>query len=298
MEIQQLEQFYTIAQCGNVTKAAQKLHMSQPSLSRSLHALETELGASLFDRIGRNISLNDTGRFVLKRAADILNSAEILKRDTEQFIQNENLSLDIYSPVPMGDMEEIIIKFKHRYPNVRIRKAAWHSERLKNVIPDITFFASPIIHKEPNYLLLGEERVIIAVSRENPLSHNDSLRLADLANEEFVSVLSDSPFYEIASHMFLEAGFKPNIIAEDQDYNQVFAYVANNFGIAVAPEITWFGRWKKDIAAIPISDIHRKRYLYLKWPENTIMNWATLRFREFVIDHFNSNYGFTCSLNS
>ena len=48
--------------------------------------------------------------------------------------------------------------------------------------------------------------------------------------------------------------------------------------------------------AFPSSDIHRKRYLYLKWPENTVMNAATLRFREYLINHFNTEYGFTCKL--
>ena len=145
--------------------------------------------------------------------------------------------------------------------------------------------------------MLGEENIILAVSRNNPLSKESSLKLADLSEERFVSVLSDSPFYEITTHMFLEAGFKPQFAAEDQDYNQVFAFVANDFGIALAPEITWFGRWRKEIAAVPISDVHRKRYLYLKWPENTIMNWATLRFRDYLIEHFNQHYGFTCSLS-
>ena len=298
MEIRQLKHFCTIAQCGNLTRAAQKLHMSQPSLSRSLYSLESELGIQLFDRIGRNIALNDAGRFVLTRALNVLDAADTIKRDTEQFIYDENFSLDIYSPVPMGDMEKIIITFKQRYPNVRLRKAAWPSERLKDITPHITFFASPTIHKEANYLTLGEERVIIAVSRNNPLSERKSVRLADLADEQFVSVLSDSPFYKIVSDMFVEAGFEPHVIAEDQDYNQVFSYVANDFGIAIAPEITWFGRWRKEIASIPISDVHRKRYLHLKWPENTIMNWATLRFRDFVIDYFNETYGFTCQLHS
>lgn len=292
MEMQQLQNFYVIAQCESLTKAAQKLHTSQPSLSRSLHSLENELGAPLFDRVGRNIVLNDAGRFALSKVVDVLDSAESIKLDISDFIHNKNFSVDIYSPVPMGEFEDIIIGFKEQYPNVRLRMASWNSSRLKSVQPSITFFASPHIHKEPNYLLLGEEQVCLAVSRNNPLSKVENVSLASLSNAPFVSTLCDSPFYSIITEMFSQAGFKPNTVIEDQDYNRVMSYVAHDFGIALAPSITWFGRWREQVTSIPLNDIHGKRYLYLKWPENSVMNWATLRFRDFVIKHFNERYGF------
>ncbi len=292
MEMQQLQNFYVIAQCESLTKAAQKLHTSQPSLSRSLHSLENELGAPLFDRVGRNIVLNDAGRFALSKVIDVLDSAESIKLDISDFIHNKNFSVDIYSPVPMGEFEDIIIGFKEQYPNVRLRMASWNSTKLKTVKPSITFFASPHIHKEPNYLLLGEEQVCLAVSRNNSLSNASSVSLASLSDVPFVSTLCDSPFYSIISKMYSQAGFKPNTVIEDQDYNRVMSYVAHDFGVALAPSITWFGRWHEQVASIPLNDIHGKRYLYLKWPENSVMNWATLRFRDFVIKHFNKNYGF------
>lgn len=297
MEMQQLYNFYVIAQCESLTKAAQKLHTSQPSLSRSLHSLENELGLPLFDRIGRNIVLNDAGKFVLNKVGDVLSSAASIKVDVSQFIQSKNFSVDIYSPVPMGAFEDIIIGFKNKYPNVRIRMASWNSPKLKNTQPNITFFASPHVHKEPNYLLLGEEEVCLAVAKTNPLSSNKSIPLMALSDVPFVSALCDSPFYEIISDMFSHAGFTPNTIIEDQDYNRVMSYVSNDFGVALAPSITWFGRWSKTVKAVPLSDIHRKRYLYLKWPENTVMSWATLRFRDYVIKHFNETYGFTCGID-
>lgn len=297
MEMQQLQNFYVIAQCESLTKAAQKLHTSQPSLSRSLHSLENELGAPLFDRVGRNIVLNDAGRFALSKVIDVLDSTESIKLDISDFIHNKNFSVDIYSPVPMGEFEDIIIGFKEQYPNVRLRMASWNSAKLKTVQPSITFFASPHVHKEPNYLLLGEEQVCLAVSRNNSLSKVSSASLASLSDAPFVSTLCDSPFYSIISKMFSQAGFKPNTVIEDQDYNRVMSYVAHDFGVALAHSITWFGRWREQVASIPLNDIHGKRYLYLKWPENSVMNWATLRFRDFVIKHFNENYGFNVKID-
>lgn len=295
MELQQLKYFCTIAECENLTKAAQKLHVSQPSLSRSLHALEDELGTTLFDRVGRNIVLNNAGRVALNRILAVLDSAESVKREVDEFVHDKNHTVNVYAPVPMGYTDEIITEFKEQYPDIHLRVGSKPSNLLESIQPDITFFASPIVHREPNYLMLGEEDIVLAVSKKNPLANRSSVALSSLSNEHFISVLG-SRYSEIVSHMFLEAGFRPNVIIEDQEADRMMGYVARDMGVTLAPAITWFGRWNDKVAALHLSDVHRKRYLYLKWPENTVMSWATLRFREHVINHYNTLYGFSCTI--
>lgn len=295
MELQQLKYFCTIAECENLTKAAQKLHVSQPSLSRSLHALEDELGTALFDRIGRNIVLNNAGRVALIRILTVLDSAESVKREVDEFVHDKNHTVNVYAPVPMGYTEEIITTFKEDHPDIHLRVGSKPSNLLESIKPDITFFASPIVHKEPNYLRLGEEDIVLAVAKTNPLANRSSVALSSLSNEKFISVLG-SRYSDIVTHMFLEAGYHPNIVVEDQEADRMMGYVSRDFGITLAPAITWYGTWHDTVASVHLSDVHRKRYLYLKWPENTVMSWATLRFREHLIEHYNSRYGFTCSV--
>lgn len=298
MELQQLEYFCVIAECENLTKAAQKLHVSQPSLSRSLRALEDELGAPLFDRVGRNIALNDAGHIALKQARFTLDSTDAIRRDVEDFIHDKNNTVNFYCPVPMGYESEILVGFKRKYPDINLRVGTFNStyaERLKKLQPDITFFASPIQHKEPNFLLLGEEDIVLAASCNHELAQRESVALSSLKSERFLGLLP-STLADIFAHMFLEAGFNPKVVIEDQQYSRIMAYVASGYGLSLAPRITWFGEWNDRVAAIPLEDVHRRRYLYLKWPENTVMNWATLRFREYLIDHFNETYGFTCGM--
>jgi DNA-binding transcriptional LysR family regulator len=248
--------------------------------------------------VGRNIVLNDAGRIAQERALVVLDSADTVKHDVEAFVHEKNLSVNLWAPVPMGNNEAVIIGFKRKHPDIHLRVASYntrYSERLKIFQPDITFFASPLLHKEPNYLILGEEHIVLAVSKKNPLSQRDSVALADLANEPFVSLLPGT-LYDMVESMYLEAGFVPNVVIEEQDYARITAYVAEDFGVTLAPAITWFGHRENGIAKIPISDVSRKRYLYLKWPENTVMNTATLQLRKYLIDHFNTHYGFTCGL--
>lgn len=67
-------------------------------------------------------------------------------------------------------------------------------------------------------------------------------------------------------------------------------YVSEGIGFTIAPSITWFGNWKNRVIAIPISDVHRKRYIYLKWPEDTVMNYATMKFRDYLVKYFSLTY--------
>src|ERR1700683_1224206 len=90
MELHQLRYFVAAAECGNVSRAAERCHVAQPSLSQQLQKLESLLGVALFDRIGRGIAITDAGRALLPRARQIL--AHV--RDTESNLKRESEGCD------------------------------------------------------------------------------------------------------------------------------------------------------------------------------------------------------------
>lgn len=217
MDLQQLKYLCVIAECQNLTKAARRLHVSQPSLSRYLHSLEDELGTALFDRVGRNIVLNSVGYVAVNDALAVLDSVNSLKDDVSSFMHERNLTVNVYSPVPMGNYGDIIKGFCKDNPNFYLRMGSMgttYSNRLEQLRPDIPFFASPILHKEPNYLMLGEEDLVVAVSINSAYANCDELALADLVRDPFVSLLP-STLYDMVLHMFLELGTKPNVVVAD-----------------------------------------------------------------------------------
>lgn len=292
MELQQLIYFEEIAKCGSLTKAAEKLHTSQPSLSRNLHALEDELGTYLFDRVGRNIVLNNAGRIALQRVVAVLDSVEGIKNDVEEYVLDKRYSVDFYCPVPMGHAESALMDFKRRHPDIRLRIAAYNSPQLANIQPDLTFFASSINHTESNYLRLGDEDIVLIVPKDDPLASEESVALESLYDRDFVGLLP-SAIYSTIDQMFVEAGFRPHQVIQTQEFNQLLTFVEAGFGITLGAGITWFNeRWEKSLARIPLSDIKRKRSIYLKWPENAIPTLATICLRDFIIGYFNDNYGF------
>lgn len=291
MKLQQLKEFCVIAQCENLTKAAKVLHTSQPSLSRNLRMLEEELNAELFTRTGRNIVLNDAGRFALERIAPALTNLDGVKRDIDKFVYDGSRSVDVFAPEPIPGLEEIIADFCGRYPDIKLRVSSQKIDRLKNTRPSIAIISSPIPREESNYLLLEEEPFSLMVSRDNYLAARKSVKLEQLSREPFVLPLQGA-LSETTTHMLQDAGITPSVVLEDNDRMRIMSYVAKGIGVTLAPAKTWIQGWEGKVAAIPLADSDAKRYLYLKWPEGSLMNWAAMKFRDCVVKHLNETCGF------
>ncbi len=293
MKLQQLKEFCVIAQCESLTKAAKMLHTSQPSLSRNLRALEEELNAELFTRTGRNIVLNDAGRFAFERIAPALINLDGVKQDISKFVYNDARSIDLFIPEPIPGLESIVACFKKQHPDVKLRVSSQEIRRLKSTQPNLTIFSSPISRNEGNLLLLGEESFCLMVSKNNPLAGNSRINLAQIQQEPLVRALQGSLF-DTTVQMLQDAGVNPSIVLEDNDRNRIMSYVAEGIGVALAPGKTWIQGWQEQVVALPIADSQAKRYLYLKWPEGSLLNWATLKFRDKLADHLNRTCGFNC----
>ncbi|MGI6590951.1 MAG: LysR family transcriptional regulator [Eggerthellaceae bacterium] len=286
MELYQLRYFAAVARCENITEASRDLHVSQPSLSRAIRKLEEELDVELFDRIGRRIVLNDNGRVFSDSVTKVLDSVDSVEQDLNRYVHDRKRTLNIFSPVPMGDEAEILCGFMKKYPHVRVRCAAESTPYLANEVFDVEFFASFVSHDESNYLRLGAEKLVLSVPKGHPLASCESVRLRDLKDERFIMILP-SKIRSVIDSMFAEAEFDPHIAAETQYCQYMNSYVAEGMGIAVVPGVTWFSKQdRKRVVPIPISDIERHRTLYLKWPERTPMMQASQDFCDYLVGYF------------
>ncbi len=285
MELYQLEYFRVIADTQNLQEAAKRLHVSQPSLSRCIKSLEEELGTSLFDRVGRAIVLNEAGQIMLQRANVTLDSAESIKREVLAFVRSKQQTINLFAPVPFGNDESLLFNFKRDHPSIRIRIGVAPAERLMNEVPDLTFFASSIVHEEPNYLLLGEEQFVLAASRYSPLASMESVNLADLGDLDFIFPMPCG-CRDLIESMFYEVGIKPRIMMENQSYHQTVGAVIMGYGYAVTPSITWFSSRDTNVLKIPFNDVRRKRFLYLKWPEDAVLSSSVSAFKDYLVEHF------------
>ena len=285
MELYQLKYLQEIARTGSLREAARQLHITQPPLSRCIKALEDEIGEPLFDRVGRNLVLNDVGKVVLLGANATLKSAESIKQSVDEFVRTREQTINLYAPVPLGNDARVLYDFKQEHPNVRLRVGVAPTDSLKYEIPDLIFFASMVDHREKrNYLHLGDEDIVLAVRPDSALANEESIALADLGSEDFISNVPNV-YTTMLKSMFAQAGIDPHIVMENQSYQQIVDAVSLGFGIALVPEITWLNE-QSNVKLIPLSDVHRSRHLYLKWPEGTVLSGAAEMMKDYLVDHY------------
>lgn len=286
MELYQLQYFCSVARHGNITKAAEELHVSQPALSRSIKKLEEEVGVDLFNRVGRHIELNDKGEVFLSAAESALKSVDSVSQTLDRYVREKNSTLNVRNPCFFGDDEGVIAGFLKTHPNIYVRCASEPTPFFENEIPDLTFFASFSRHDEPNCVALGQENIVLSVPKEHPLAEAHSVKLADLRYEKFVTVLPCA-LRNVMDGMFAEAGFVPHFVLEDQHCRSINRLVAHGLGIALAPEITWFSATDRDlVTTVPLSDVKRTRTLYLRWSEGVHLSPAAVAFKEYLIEYY------------
>ena len=198
MELRVLNYFLAIAREENFTKAAQQLHVTQPTLSRQIADLEQELGVELFVRSNHNIFLTEDGMILKRRAQEILSLADKTKRD---FLQKDEA---LSGTISIGSGEfrsteylaKIIAAFRKKYPNVRYEIYSGNAGNIRDYIErgflDIGLMSEPIDMRKYNFVNMPiKEQWGVFVQKDSPLYGKDSIRPADLAGMSVVTATGD-----------------------------------------------------------------------------------------------------------
>lgn len=192
MELRVLNYFLMVAREENITKAAQLLHITQPTLSRQLMQLEDELGVKLFKRSNHNIILTDEGMLLKRRAQELISLAEKTKRE---FQQNEQLSGEI--AIGSGEFKSftyfssIIAYFRQRYPLVRFEIYSGNADNIKDRIEsgllDIGLLSDPVDISKYEFIRLPEKEVWgILTHEDSDLARKGYAAPKDLINQNLM----------------------------------------------------------------------------------------------------------------
>ncbi|MDP9173970.1 MAG: LysR substrate-binding domain-containing protein [Planctomycetota bacterium] len=194
MELQQLRYFVAAAECGSVSRAADRCHVAQPSLSQQLKKLEVSLGVNLFDRMGRGIVITDAGRALLPRARRIL--AEV--RDTELNITREagdcqgTLTVGAIPTMAPYLLPAALENLRAAYPKCQIAVREGLTETLVEALADneidCALLSTPVQDDLLEIEVLAEEELLIAVPRSHPAAAHSEVTFADLRGQPTVSL--------------------------------------------------------------------------------------------------------------
>lgn len=245
MELRHLRYFIAVAEEQNVTKAAARLNLSQPPLSRQVRDLEEELGVDLFHRAGKSVKLTEAGRFFLTKAREIVCDAETAAQQLrEQFgAAARTVRLGFIGPVLDDLVVPSVREFRQRHPKTKVSlfdlPPRAQLDRLKNHELDAAILGN--LEDEDRSLFsvqpLWRGRMILVLPELHLYAARKSLKLALLAEEDWVS-LSDSFFpgrRAFLNDVCRRAGFEPKIRAELDSLPLMLAAVAAGEGVGIMP---------------------------------------------------------------
>ncbi|MCU7762807.1 LysR family transcriptional regulator [Priestia megaterium] len=189
MEIRVLRYFLAVAREGNITRAADVLHVTQPTLSRQLKDLEQELGKKLFIRSSHSVFLTDEGMLLRNRAEEIVNMVD--KLEAEFSSMEETIGGDVYigggETEAMKHIARVAKDVQVRYPNIRYHLYSGNeediTERLDKGLLDFGILIQPADISKYNYLNMPAKDVWgVVMRKDSPLALKESIQAGDLLN--------------------------------------------------------------------------------------------------------------------
>jgi LysR family cyn operon transcriptional activator len=240
MNLRHLRAFAAIADTGGFARAAARLHLSQPALSRQIHALEGELGVPLFNRIGRRVQLTSEGEHLLRRSRRLLVEADSLGEHARLLKAGEAglLRVGATPQVIENLLADFLPQYRRRHPGVEVQLVEDGGVRLQGRLEhgefDLTL-TSGVEGTRFRYQTLYPMHLLAAVSPRHRLARRTTLEVADLADEPLMLLqrgFASRAWIDIASQV---ANIRPRVLLESAAPHTLVALVGTDYGIAILP---------------------------------------------------------------
>jgi DNA-binding transcriptional LysR family regulator len=246
MELRHLRYFVAVAEELHFARAAKRLGMAQPPLSRQIKQLETELNVRLFHRADRKVQLTQAGALFLPQARETLMQAERAALIVQRAARGELGLLNIATPSSMpftGILPEMLRAYRQAYPDVQLLlQELGINRQLQGLINgeiDIGFIRLPVTHFPSGihaHTIL-REKILVALHEDHPLAARERISLASLAHEAFIMYPYDlgGGLYDITTSLCRKAGFAPRIEQEAKTVPMAVSLAAAGLGVALVP---------------------------------------------------------------
>lgn len=243
MELHQLRYACAVAETGSFSRAAERCQIAQPSLSQQVLKLEEELGAKLFDRLGRGLRLTESGRAFLPHARIILDQINAARASVA------SNHADVRGSVTLGAIPTIApyliprytAAFTKRFPDSRLRIVEETTpvliEGLRDLSIDFALLALPLRHKDLELQPIRTEPLLVALPEKHKLASNDSLSLKALRGESLIMLRDGHCFRDLSLAICRRANLSPNIAFESGQFSSILGMVAVGIGLSLVPEM-------------------------------------------------------------
>lgn len=281
MEIQQLRGFYYGVKLGNLTKAAEKLSLTQSAVSQQIKSLEKELEVKLFNRFGPRKELTPDGKILFDLIAPLVQEIDTLKITFEDLKGNQKglLTIAATTVMIMDYLPYIIKNFTKKYPHVKliILERRWNEIVSLAHSGEIDFGIAPIqtVSSDINYIELEPIERVLITCLNHPLSKKSHVTLEDIARYPMITyeigLVSRGEFDEV----FDKAKSDIEIVMEATNAETIKRYVEMGIGIAIIPKIALIPTQNRRLESISVNRYFEKsRYGVILRKGKHITSWA------------------------
>ena len=282
MDLFQLTYFIEVAHKKSFTKASKSLHISQPSISKGIKALEEQWGTRLFDRNGRVVELTEMGSFLLPKVEELVSGFAHLEEEmaSPDLLGSGELAVGIPPMIESAFISPFISHFLKLYPNIDLELIEVGSNKIIDAIDAGTiqsgFVALPVTSAIPyDYYIFNEEYLQVVLWPDHPLAKRKKLSLTDIKDEPLVYYPQSFSLNPFIRSFYQKIMAQPKIVCQSSNWDFIAAMVHEHLGIALLPKTICDRIPRNQVTSIPLTDPKIPWTLAVIWKSNGFLSHAT-----------------------
>ncbi|MDQ6595629.1 LysR family transcriptional regulator [Bacillus salipaludis] len=287
MDIKHLQYFIEVTNFNSFSRAAEHLFITQPTISKMIKNLETELGVELFDRSRKQLTLTDAGRVILEQAKLIDKAFNNLETELDNLLGLKKGHIRIGLP-PIFDAAiflKIVGSFHEKYPGITFQLVEDGSKKIEedvaNNLLDVGIIVLPTKNELFEHFSFMEEDLNLILHPSHPFSDRSEVELVELQNEAFILFNKDFALNDRIILSCNSVGFNPHIISESSQRSFIEEMVANKLGVSLLPESVCHNL-NQNVRAIRVVNPSIGWHLAMIWGKNQYLSYAAKEWLEFT----------------
>jgi DNA-binding transcriptional LysR family regulator len=269
-----------VVKCRSFTKAAEALHITQPTISKMVKSIEEELGVVLLNRSGKYVEPTDAGLAIMNQAQLIVNSFDSLSSDLADIVQLKKGKIRVGLPPMAGArfFPKVIGEFRREYPLIRIELIEDGAKTIEKGVESGSLDIGVVVMPTDDDLFQSfpfvRENLMLIVHPEHRLAKSSGVPLEELSEEPFILFREDFALHDRIPAACIRAGFQPQVVFESSQWDFISEMVAADLGIAMLPETICRNLDSRRISVVPLTPPGIPWHLAMIWRKDAYMSYA------------------------